>query len=1720
MSALRLRLLSPSQQTKDVPLTQLLVVPAERGVTYSIIDAATQKPVSGIVLKKKGDALVVEVDEQPVVQIEHFYADDQGAAFDVGPAASGEAQLITASDAASQVSGVVWPAGDNGMAAMPLEAGADANGAMLWGGGLLGGGGLLAAAGGGGGGGAAAVAAVNNIVSGAIVGGPVIDGHGLSVHLYKADGTLLGTATVDASGRYSYNVGAYTGVVIAEVVDGNDGDDYLDETTNLGKDLNAELFGAGVLTTPNSTLQLNLNVLTSAAYHKAVEAAGGNPLDATIVSNTNAAIAQAFGLPDLHSVVVVTTNGSTTYDLSDGVSAGEVYGTLLAALSGADALRGGDSQASLDALLAGISLTGSTATLDAAAQELVISGGYRANANAQAETSLVVDTIAPAFTSGAVATAINENSGAGQVVYTAQAADASRLSYSLKPGTGDASAFSIDASSGAVALVGNPNFESKSAYSFTVVATDAAGNASEQAVSLSVNDLDEVAPAAPSIDVVATDDLINAAEQGAVISGSAEANATVSLSIGGNLRTVSANGSGVWSYSLVAADIVAMGQGAETLSATATDAAGNVSAAGTRDVSVDTDAPTQTVSTVSLSADTGTSASDFVTKTASQTISASLSDVLEAGDILYGSVDNGSTWTDITSKVSGTAISWDGATLAGSSNILFKVVDAAGNQGASSGSTAYVLDTTAPTAPSVIASVQLEAIDKVNGDDKAPQITAVGNDGAFVVTWSGYDIGDDYSIFVQRFNADGTATGNAPVQLEPIGKTSGNDFNPQVSAVGSAGAFVVTWSGVDSNGDSSIFVQRFDTNGDAVNDPVQLEPIGKTNGDDKSPQVTAVGSAGAFVVAWYGQDSDGDDSIFVQRFDTNGDPVNDPVQLEPIGKADGADQFPQITAVGSEGAFVVTWSGVDSNGDNSIFVQRFNADGTTTNNTPVQLEAIGTTNGFDINPQVTAVGSLGAFVVSWSGQDSGGDFSIFVQRFNANGTTSGTSVKLEAIDVNYEDDDRPQISALGSAGAFVVTWYGLDSEGDLSIFVQRFNADGTTSSNVPVQLEAIGKTDGHDFNPQVSAVGSDGAFVVTWQGMDREGDQSIFVQRFNADGTTTGNAPVQLEAIGKTDGHDVIPQVSAVGSDGAFVVTWQGKDREGDQSIFVQRFNADGTPSTVVLINASTFDTATVTVQSSETGTAYLVHSSVTVTDLASITGAAGNLWNSAVVSAANSDTAIAAAGLADGSYSVYAEDQAGNLSLQASGITIDTVVPNAPSINAVATDDIINAAEQGAVISGSAQANATVSLSIGGNLRTVSANGSGVWSYSLVPADIVAMGQGAETLSVTATDAAGNVSAAGTRNVSVDTVAPNAPSIDVVAGDNIINAAEQGAVISGSAEANATVSLSIAGNVRTVSANGSGVWSYSLVPADIVAMGQGTETLSVTVTDAVGNVSEAGTRSVSVDTVAPTATVTAATIESICHARVKSSEVGTAYLVSSSIVVNSLSDITSATDDQWNSVAITTANSTTGLAATGLAAGEYRVYTADAAGNLSAASSNAVTITSPFSGNTSIVVFDLVNGVSSSHSCRSFSADVDYTIYIRVKSSTADVYTVPQAGALAAATWGMWNGGNLDAGDKIILVGDSPNDVIGAYSSPINRYVGNSNNVTWGTGAVQFAGNAARLTKHNGLFHRTQRSDQNAVPLYYRLSSLPSIPFANHPLTQVYLKTMPVNVMTTQGLA
>ena len=107
-----------------------------------------------------------------------------------------------------------------------------------------------------------------------------------------------------------------------------------------------------------------------------------------------------------------------------------------------------------------------------------------------------LDDVAPVFASATNVTAIENQ----DLLYTAQALDSIEstdgiVHYALRPGL-DAGLLDIDGTSGAVTLKnGNLDYEGQREYRFTVVALDASGNAREQLVTVSVANIDEVAPA-------------------------------------------------------------------------------------------------------------------------------------------------------------------------------------------------------------------------------------------------------------------------------------------------------------------------------------------------------------------------------------------------------------------------------------------------------------------------------------------------------------------------------------------------------------------------------------------------------------------------------------------------------------------------------------------------------------------------------------------------------------------------------------------------------------------------------------------------------------------------------------------------------------------------------------------------------------------------------------------------------------------------------------------------------------------------------------------------------------------------------------------------------------------------------------------------------------------------------------------------------------------------
>jgi hypothetical protein len=270
--------------------------------------------------------------------------------------------------------------------------------------------------------------------------------------------------------------------------------------------------------------------------------------------------------------------------------------------------------------------------------------------------------------------------------------------------------------------------------------------------------------------------------------------------------------------------------------------------------------------------------------------------------------------------------------------------------------------------------------------------------------------------------------------------------------------------------------------------------------------------------------------------------------------------------------------------------------------------------------------------------------------------------------------------------------------------------------------------------------------------------------------------------------------------------------------------------------------------------------SSITLTNGNTAVVGGGGTWTIAVT-----DADVTA--MSEGGETVTATqtDLAGNTSTSATRpITVDTGVPAAPTINDVAINNIVNDGEAAAgfAITGTGEAGAAVTLTFSsgitlatGNTAVVSAGGT--WSVAVTDTDITAINEGAESITATQTDAAGNTSTSATHNISVDTGVPAAPVINAVAINDIVNDAEAtaGFNITGTGETGATVTLTfssgttLTGN-NTALVDGNGDWSIAVTDVDVTAMSEGGETITATQTDAAGNTSTSATRNITVDTI------------------------------------------------------------------------------------------------------------------------------------------------------------------------------------------------------------------------------------------------------------------------------
>jgi Bacterial Ig-like domain/Fibronectin type III domain len=378
-------------------------------------------------------------------------------------------------------------------------------------------------------------------------------------------------------------------------------------------------------------------------------------------------------------------------------------------------------------------------------------------------------------------------------------------------------------------------------------------------------------------------------------------------------------------------------------------------------------------------------------------------------------------------------------------------------------------------------------------------------------------------------------------------------------------------------------------------------------------------------------------------------------------------------------------------------------------------------------------------------------------------------------------------------------------------------------------------------------------------------------------------------------------------------------------------------------------DTATVT--SSEVGTIYLVNNQITVDNLASITGAADSSWNSVSVTSAASSTNLVATGLTPGTYRLYAVDAAGNLSL----VSTDSVTV---TLAATGTPDLVSSSDLGSSNTDNTTNDDTPEISLSGltvgaviTLTATPSSGTAVVctftaTETTGSCSFTTLANGTYSVAATQTFNSVTSSAATLTGLVINktTIAtPSTPDLatasdsagtsdtDNITSDNTptINVAtSSGTAVVTATKGSSSVSCTISSTSCTLGTLADGVWS-----------------LTVTDTDTAGNATTSAALSITVDatkSVASVATLsqtngTGATVP------VQSNELGTAYLVGSGTTYTDPALVVTAAGTY--KVTISAINTDTSIATTGLTAGTYKVYVIDAAGNLSLASTNTVTI-------------------------------------------------------------------------------------------------------------------------------------------------------------------------------
>ena len=441
----------------------------------------------------------------------------------------------------------------------------------------------------------------------------------------------------------------------------------------------------------------------------------------------------------------------------------------------------------------------------------------------------------------------------------------------------------------------------------------------------------------------------------------------------------------------------------------------------------------------------------------------------------------------------------------------------------------------------------------------------------------------------------------------------------------------------------------------------------------------------------------------------------------------------------------------------------------------------------------------------------------------------------------------------------------------VSAAVQSAIADATTSISTAVDIAAISKTQSQFLD--TIAPGAPTSITATATTND-----TTPTVRVNLNVTTSdGKAAVAGDQVILLDGSSQAGTATLSSTDisnGYVDVTSTSTLLPGSHSFTAKLIDQSGNTGTVSSASAVTIDTNGPSVAIKSSAGNIATGAKVTLTIIFSEAVAGFTKDDITIPNGAVLGTLSAPTTLSDGSvkytidYTAPSTGGVGTLQIAANSYTdiatnngaisnsldLSVIAPPLVSIKSIGGADSKVSTQTGdKLIAGFGEAglDVTITKTGGADLGTATADANGVWTYTLTDANITALGQGADsiTASQTKTGVTGPSSAF---IISVDTVAPTGLTITDVAGDNAIKASEKtaGVSVSGAAEANATVNLTVAGSTKVLTAT-AGTWTYTLTDADYKSIGTGT-TLSAVAIDAAGNVGTAVTKAITVDTIAP----------------------------------------------------------------------------------------------------------------------------------------------------------------------------------------------------------------------------------------------------------------------------